>query len=132
LAGNTLPIRLVTSLTVRCENLLTAVARRKFCLLFAAARSGSGFFCRRRTAERVKAVAAEISRITAEIGAGTKNRESVNSDQPNRERLESHARFAFFTLDGGVHFLDFGMLAVIHSLTRARLWRVLVHFFGGG
>ena len=34
-------------------------------------------------------------------------------------RLGAYARFAFFALNGGVHFLHFFVFAIIHSLTNA-------------
>src|SRR5437870_12071016 len=61
LTGNAQTVGLVTGLTVRRENLFAAVARRKFCLLFATARTGGAFFCWRRAAEWIKTVTTEIS-----------------------------------------------------------------------
>ena len=132
LTGNTETIGLMTGLTVGRENLFAAVARRKFSLLLLSLRSAT-FFCRRRSAHRIKSVAGKTSRITTQISAAGEDRDPVNSDQPNRKRLESNARLAFLALNRGVHFLDVGRFAIIHSLTGERrgIWSLIVHFFGG-
>ena len=80
------------------------------------------FFRRRRCAHRVKPAAGEVSRVTTEICAAKEDCQSVDRDKPNRKRLGADARFAFFALNGSVHLLDVGLLAIIHSLADAR-WR---------
>src|SRR6266568_7044103 len=73
-------VSLMTGLAVRRENLFAAVARRKFCLLLFALRSG-GFFHRLWLAPvRVKRLTAKVSRVTTEIGATEKHRQPVNGD----------------------------------------------------
>src|SRR5437762_4881318 len=91
LTGNTETIGLMTRLTVGRENLFAAVARRKFSLLLLSLRSAA-FFCRRRSAHRIKSVAGKTSRITTQVSATGEDRDPVNSDQPNRKRLESNTR----------------------------------------
>src|SRR6202011_1521674 len=134
LTGDAETVGLMTSLTIGRENLLAAIARRKFRLLFATAGTSGTFFRRWRTAHRIQTIAAEVSRVTSEIGAAKEHGQSVDYDQPNRERLETDARFALFSLNSSMHFLHFLVLAVIHSLTNAhgRIWSLLVHFGGGG
>ena len=60
------------------------------------------FLCRRRAAERIESVAAEISRVTAEIRAAKEDGETIDRDQPKRERLQAGTRLAFLTLNRGV------------------------------
>src|SRR5207237_9867236 len=81
-------------------------------------------------AERIEPVAAEISRVTPEIGAAEKDREPVNGNQPNRERFKPDARFTFLALNGGVHLLHVRSFSVISSLTNERraIGSLLVHF----
>src|SRR5205823_13821942 len=118
----------MTVLTIRRENLLAAIVGQKFRRLLAASRTRHCFLCRRRRAHRVEPATAEVARVTAEIRATKKNRQSVDRDEPNRERLGTDARFAFFTLNSSVHLLDVGLFAVIHSLAYARrLFRSFVH-----
>src|SRR5260370_4843475 len=132
LTGNTETIGLMTRLTVGRENLVAAVARRKFSLLLLSVRAASSFG-RRRSPQRIESVAGKISRVAAEISATGKNRNSINGDQPDRKRLKSNARLAFLALNRGVHFLDVGRFAIIHSLASERrgIWSLIVHFFGG-
>src|SRR5882762_8910361 len=132
LTGNTETVGLMTRLTVGRENLFAAVARRKFSLLLLSLRSAT-FFGWRRSAHRIKSIAGKISGVAPEVSAAGENRDPVNSDQPNRKRLESNARLAFLALNRGVHFLDVGRFTIIHSLTGERrgIWSLIVHFFGG-
>ena len=109
----------MTSLTVRRENLFAAITRRKFGLLLLSLRSAA-FLRGRRSAHRIQTVTGKTSRVAAEVSTARKNRETINSDQPNRERLEADARLAFFALDRGVHFMNVRRFAVIHSLTGQR------------
>src|SRR5439155_376213 len=137
LTRHALTIGLMTGLTIRRENLLAAIVGRYFRRLLAASRTRHCFLCRRRRAHRVEPATAEVARVTAEIRATKKNRQSVDRDEPNRERLGTDARFAFFTLNSSVHLLDVGLFAVIHSLSHARrLFRFFVHcdfhFAGAG
>src|SRR2546423_15225931 len=93
-----------------------------------APRTGYCFFCRGWRAQWVEPAANEVARVTTEIRATKKNRQPVDRDEPNRERLGTDARFAFFTLNSSVHLLDVGLFAVIHSLAYARrLFRFFVH-----
>jgi len=96
--------------------------------LLTASRTSRCFLCSRRRPHRIEPAAAEIPGITPEIRASKKYRQSVDRDQPNRERLGADARFAFFALHSGMHLLDIGLFAVIHSLAYARrLFRFFVH-----
>src|SRR6266566_6149729 len=75
LTGHAETIGLMTGLTIGRENLLAAIARRKFCDLLCALRS-SGFFRNARCAtKRVKSVTAKVSGVTAEIGTAKKHRQ---------------------------------------------------------
>src|SRR4030081_1942565 len=114
----------MTSLAVRRINFFAAIARCKLGLLFAAAGTSGTFFRRGRTAHRIQTITAEVSRVTSEIGAAKEHGQSVDYDQPNRERLETDARLALFALNGSMYFLHFPLLAVIYFLTHAP-WRVL-------
>ena len=128
LAGHTETTGLVTRLAIRSENLFAAIVRRKFCRLLCTLRSGSFFHRCHFTAVWIKRFAAKVSRVTAEIRAAKKYRQPVNRNQPNRERLSADTRFAFFALNSGVHLLDVGLFAVIHSLANARRrFRFFVH-----
>src|SRR5207302_7341137 len=101
------------------ENFLSAIMRRQLGLLLLTLRSAS-FFHWRGSLQRIKSIAGKISGVATEIGAAGEDRDTVNRDQPNRERLESDARLTFFALDRGVHFLNVGSFAVIHSLASQR------------
>src|SRR6266436_8480405 len=132
LSGNTETVRLVASLAVGRENLFASVAGRKFSLLLLSLRSAT-FFGRWRSAERIESVTGKISGVATEVSAAGENRDPVNSDQPDRKRLEADARFAFLALNRGVHFLNVGRFAIIHPLAGERRgsWSLVVHFFGG-
>src|ERR1700674_1197375 len=84
----------------------------------------------RSAAERIEPVAAEVSRIAAEVSAAAKDGEPVDRNQPERERLEADTRLALFPLNGGVNLSHVFRFTVIHSLPDAALWsgRALVHF----
>jgi len=84
----------------------------------------------RRHVAVIERIATEVSRETAEVRAAEENRETVNRDQPDGERLEADFRLRFFPLDRGMHTLDIFGLAVIHALPGAVLWmvRFLPHF----
>ena len=114
---------------VRRENLFAPLRRRKFRLLSPTASTTRPFRFRRRKAD-IEAVAGKVSRIAAEIRAAKKDRESINGDEPNRQRFETNARLPFLTLDGRMDLLNVRMLSVICSLARARrgIRRILVHF----
>jgi hypothetical protein len=73
-------VGLMTSLTVRREDLFAAIARRKLRNLLCAL--GAGSFCHRLwlAAVRVKRLTAKVSRITTQIGAAKKHRQPVNCD----------------------------------------------------
>ena len=103
LSGNTETACLMTGRAVGRENLLATLGRSELDRLLRSAGAGWPFFAVGRP-PGVQSIAAEISGITAEIGAAEENRESVNPDQPNRERLQTDARLGFLTLNGGVHF----------------------------
>src|SRR6266700_4830137 len=90
--------------------------------MLAATRTRRCLFRRRRRAHRVEPAAHEISRVAPEICAAKKYRQSVDRDKPNRVRLGADAWLAFFTLNSGVHLLNVGQFAIIHSLANAR-WR---------
>src|SRR5262249_25498464 len=122
----------MTGLTIGCKNFFPAITRGKFGLLFLS-RGTSSFFCRWQSLHRIEAVAGKISRIPSGIRPAGEDRETINRDQPNRERFKSDARFAFLALDRGVHFMNVGGLAIIHPLASERwwLWSLVVHFFGG-
>src|SRR5712692_1406387 len=130
LTRDTKTVGLMTGLTVRREDLFSAVTRRKLCLLFATARSSGSFLCRWRSAERVEAITGKISGVTPQISAAKENGEAINRDQPNRKRLKSDARFAFLALNSGMNVLNIGSFAVISSLTSERrtIASLLVHF----
>src|SRR5438067_3905262 len=73
-------VSLMTGLTVRRENLFAAVARRKFCLLLFALRSG-GFFHRLwLAAVRVKRLTAKVSRVRSKCGATETHGQCVNCE----------------------------------------------------
>src|SRR6478735_3276021 len=118
----------MTGLTICCENLFSSVVRRKLSLL-AAARSACHCLLRRgRRTHWIESAAGEISRVTAEVRAAKENRQSVDCDQPDRQRLGAYSRFAFLALHSRVHLLDVGLFAVIHSLPGAkRRFRFVVH-----
>jgi hypothetical protein len=122
-------IGLMAGLTIGGKNLFAAIARREFRRLLCALRS-TGFFHRLRLAAvRVERFAAEVSRVTTEIGAAKKYRQPVNCNQPNRERFPPDPRFALFALHGSVNLLHVCQFVVIHSLAnaRCRFWSFLVH-----
>src|SRR5438034_3823134 len=96
-------VGLMAGLTIGGKNLFAAIARGEFRDLLCALRSASFFHRLWLAAVRVERVAAEVSRVTTEIGTAKKDRQPVNCDQPNRERLCADARFALFALNGGVH-----------------------------
>src|ERR1044072_202246 len=77
----------------------------------------------------IETVAAEVAGEPAEISAAEKDRQPVNGNQPDGERFEAGARFAFFPLDRGMHLMDVRGLAVIHPLAPLVSWPALVHFF---
>ena len=95
----------MTDGAVRRENLFAAIGLGKFLRLRAARTGRAGFRRTRRAAERIEPVAAEVSGKTPEIRAAEKDREAVDGDQPERERLEADARLAFLPLDRGVHLM---------------------------
>ena len=90
--------------------------------MFAATWTCRRLFRRRRRTHRIKPATDKIPRVTPKVCAAEEDCEPVNRDKPNREWLGADARFAFFALNGGVHLLDVGLLAIIHSLADAR-WR---------
>src|SRR5262249_23551815 len=118
----------MTRLTISRKNLFASVAWRKFSLL-AAARSACHCFLRRRWCTHwIESASDEISRVTPEVRAAEENRQSVDRDQPHRQRLGAYAWFAFLALHSSVHLLDIGLFAVIHSLPCARRrFRFVVH-----
>src|ERR1044072_2754168 len=83
-----------------------------------------------RAAEGVKAIPSKTSGNTPEVGAAEKDGQSVNRDQPKRERLEAGVRFSLFPLNGGVHLLDVLGFTVVHPLPDPAFGSgiVLVHF----
>src|SRR5438477_10937304 len=130
LTGHAHATHLMASRAVGRENFLAAIGLGKFLRLCAARPVLSRLWRTRRTAKRIKTIAAEVSRVAAEISAAAKDGESINRNEPKRERLEAHARLALFALNRGVHLIHLGRFAVIHSLPDAALWRgrALVHF----
>ena len=111
----------MTSLTVSCENLFAAIVRSQFGSLLTASRTARRFFHRvRLAAVRVKCLAAEISRVTSEIGATEKDCQAIYRDQPDGERFGSDTRLPFFALNGGVYSLNVFLFAIIHSLANTR------------
>src|SRR6266487_4939921 len=83
LTGDAEAVGLMTSLTVRRENLFTAVAWRKFGLLLLPLRATAFFHCMRLATVRVKRLTAKVSRVTTEIGTAKKYRQPVHCDQPD-------------------------------------------------
>src|SRR6266576_3161246 len=83
LTGDAEAVGLMTSLTIRSENLFTAVARRKFCLLLFALRSGGLFHRLWLAAVRIERITAEVSGVTTQIGTAKKHRQSIHCDQPD-------------------------------------------------
>src|SRR5262249_34670905 len=85
-------------------------------------------FRRSRSAHWIESDIYEISRVTAQVRAAEENRQTVNCDEPHRERLSADAWFAFFPLHSCVHLLHVGLFAVIHSLPCAQWhFRFVVH-----
>jgi hypothetical protein len=113
----------VTGLAIGCENLFAAIVRRKFRRLLCALRARNFFHDVRLAAIWIKRLTAKVSGVTTEIGAAKKYRQSVNCNQPNRERFGTDAGFALFALDGSVHLLHVGLFAVIHSLAHSECFR---------
>src|SRR3982751_6355497 len=104
-------------LTICTKSFFAPIVRRYLGGLLAAGRSTSHcFFRRRRRTHRIEAASNEIPRVTAEVRTAEEDRQSVNRNKPDRERLSADARFAFFPLYSCVHLLDVGLFAVIHSL----------------
>src|SRR5882724_1173208 len=120
-------IRLMTDGAIGRENLFAAIGLRKFRRLFPSGTAGPLFLGRHESG--IKTVAAEISREPAEISAAKKDREPVNRNEPDGERLEAGARFALFALDRGVDLMDVRRFAVVHPLAHVASSGRLVHFF---
>jgi hypothetical protein len=116
-------VGLVTGLAIGCENLFAAIVRRKFHCLFCALWAGNFFHGVRLAAIWIKRFTAKVSGVTTEIGAAKEYRQSVNCNQPNRERFGANAGFALFALNGSVHLVDVGLFAVIHSLAHSECFR---------
>src|SRR6266436_9165211 len=76
-------VSLMTGLAVRRENLFTAIARRKFCLLLFALRSGGLFHRLWLAAVRIERITAQVSGVTTQIGTAKKHRQSIHCDQPD-------------------------------------------------
>src|SRR4030095_3791836 len=86
-------------------------------------RPGMSFHGVRLAAVGVERVTAEVAKVTTKISAAKEYRQSVNGNQPNRERFGADAGFALFALDGSVHLLHVCLFAVIHSLPHSEFFR---------
>src|SRR5438067_12816798 len=118
----------MAGLTICTKNFFAAIARRKFNLLAAAGPACHCLFRRGRRAHWIESAGYKISRVTAEVRAAEEDCQTVNCDEPYRERLGADAWFAFLTLHSCVHLLHVGLFAIIHSLPCAqRHFRFVVH-----
>src|SRR5207244_250489 len=73
---------LVADLTIRRENFLAALHRRKLGGLLLPATTRTAALLRRRHTARIEAIAAKTPGVAPEIGAAEKKRERVNSNHP--------------------------------------------------
>ena len=121
----------MTNRTVRIKNFLATIARRKLRLLFGTLCARS-FFAGGGPPSGSSPSPLKVSRIASQIRAGKENGESVNDDQPDRERLETDARLEVRAEWRRELLLHVSVLAVIHSLANAQcwIWSLLVHFGG--
>ena len=127
--GDTKTIGLMAGGAVRRINLCSFLGRSQLGDLLRAGPCARPFARNARGAAKViEPVTAEIPRITTEISAAEKDRETVNGDQPKRKRLASHPRFNFFPDNRSMSPAHLLCFAVIHSLPWRILWRLAVHF----
>src|SRR5207249_4334169 len=124
--------RLMAHGAIRHENFFAALGGSKLLLRLRSSATGAGTVRPGRDRARIQTVAAKASGEAAEIGAAKENREGIDSDQPEGKRLQTHARFLFFSLNRRVHFLHVLAVAIIHSLATPRYRIGGIHYFAAG